>query len=438
MHWRRGGVAALCAFVLCTALAVPAGAQELPPDVTSKLEALVEHVNDLNVPGVVLGVNVPGVGHFAAASGTVSGTEDTPVGLDSHFRIGSITKTFVATVALQLVGECKLALDDTIERWQPTVGDADQITIEELLHHTSGIPDYQQTDQFQQELFAYPFRVWNHQDLVSLIAGQPPAFPPGTQYQYSNSNYLLLGLIIEAVTGQTLEHELEQRIFTPLGLDDTSLPTTPDIPSPATGGTDILDDENKGALIEAVPFNFDPSGVWAAGAMISTLADLEVWARALATGELLSPALQARRLSFVPIGGAFESFPTFPGPNLTLDYGLGIMSAGGFLGHNGEVIGFEAMMVHEPRTGVTIVELENATVSFGVPRDPASDQDVPIPDFVLPSVVGILDLEPAPPPTEPPAPLLSCPAPPAPHPTRSVPLTASPAPPLRAAPRFTG
>jgi D-alanyl-D-alanine carboxypeptidase len=378
----------------------------LPPAVTTRLDALVQGVQNLHVPGLVLGVDVAGQGSYVAAAGQ-SGLDDlAPVAPESRFRIGSITKTFVATVVLQLVGECKLELDDTLDRWQPTITDASAITIRELLQHTSGIPDYQATTTFQDRLDHDPFFEWNHQDLVTLIAGQPLLFTPGTQWSYSNSNYLLLGLIAEAVTRRPLEELVRERIIEPLGLHGTSFPTTAAIPSPTTHGTDVLLDKQTLQPIDEQPFNFSPSGVWAAGAMISTVPDLSVWARALATGALLPPSVQAQRLQFVSTGGALPT-PEH-GPTLPLSYGLGIMAAGGYLGHNGEVTGYESIMVYDPTSGTTIVEVQNATVSTGVPRRPATDADVPVADVVVPTVAGILGQSAGPTPTARAAPPLRC------------------------------
>jgi D-alanyl-D-alanine carboxypeptidase len=377
----------------------------LPPAVTTQLDELAQGVQNLHVPGLVLGVDVAGQGTYVAAAGQ-SGLDDmTPVVPESRFRIGSITKTFVATVVLQLVGECELSLDDTLDRWQPTITDASAITIRELLQHTSGIPDYQGTTTFQDRLVHDPFFEWNHQDLVALIAGQPLLFTPGTQWSYSNSNYLLLGLIVEAVTHRPLEDLVRERIIEPLGLHGTSFPTTAEIPSPTTHGTDVLLDKQTLDPIREEPFNFNPSGVWAAGAMISTVPDLSVWARALATGALLPPSVQAERLQFVPVNGALQATT---GPTLPLFYGLGIMAAGGYLGHNGEVTGFESIMMYDPANGTTIVEVQNATVSTGEPRRPATDADVPVADVVVPIVAGILGQSAGPTPSAPVAPPLEC------------------------------
>jgi D-alanyl-D-alanine carboxypeptidase len=401
-------IAASSALVVVPA---PAATDDFPPSIATQLDDLVQAVRGFHVPGTVLGVSVPGQGDYVGVSGSASSTDLEPITADARFRIASITKTFVATVILQLVGECRLDLDDTIAQWQPTVGDADIVTVRDLLQHTSGLPDYQGTAIFDAEFRSHPFKVWNHQDLVSLIAGQPPAFVPGTSWMYSNTNYLLLGLIAEAVTGQPLERLVTDRIIDPLGLEATSFPTSSEIPVPATGGTDIVDDEHDPPnLISATPTDYSPSGLWAAGGMISNLHDLSVWARVLATGELLTPALQHERFAWVPTGVVFPS-PEAPPPQFPVSYGLGVMAAGQFVGHNGEIPGYESIMLYDPGTGTTIVELQNATVSIGVPRRPATDSDVPLPDDVMARVAAILGQPPAPPPEAPAGVAPACTAP---------------------------
>jgi D-alanyl-D-alanine carboxypeptidase len=400
--------------VACTAFAAPVHADDassaaFPPSVTSQLDGLLHHLTGLHVPGVVLGVDVAGQGTYLSASGQVGLSDSTPIATDSHLRIGSITKTFVATVILQLAGECRLSLDDTLDKWQPSVTDASNITVRELLQHTSGIPDYQGTEPFVHQLLTDPFFVWNHQDLVGLIAGKPLLFTPGTQWSYSNTNYLLLGLIAEAVTGQHLEDLVRTRIIEPLGLTGTSFPTTAEIPAPRTNGTEVILDQTTLALLHEQEFDFNPSGVWAAGAMISTVPDLMVWAKAFATGQLLPAAMLQEQLQFVPTNDTFAPFDAFPGPTLSVDYGLGMMSAGGAVGHDGEVPGWEAIMVYDPSTGTTIVEAQNASVDLGEPQEPVKDDlTVELPSLTLPSVLGILGQAAGSDPTAPAAPPLAC------------------------------
>ncbi|MDQ4134333.1 MAG: beta-lactamase family protein [Actinomycetota bacterium] len=422
-------VTLVSSMVAAGVVATPAGA-ELPPTVTSQLDDLAQFVTaELHVPGTVLGVSVEGQGRHVAASGTAGLDDPTPVTPDMRFRIGSITKTFTATAVLQLVDDCRLGLDDTIARFQPALAYADQVSVRELLQHTSGIPDFERDPAFQSAFSADPFRVWAPQELIDLVVDDPPGFTPGTQWSYSNTNYFILGLIVESVTGRPFEEVIEQDILRPLGLNATSVPTTPAIPPPATSGVELTLNSDR-SIQSIVPFNFDPSAAWAAGAMVSNVPDLERWARALATGELLSPTLQQQRLSLVPTGGELPALSAFPGPTLSLGYGLGVFNAGGYLGHDGEVNGYQAVMVHDPQTGTTIVQVQNAAVAIEVPDNDNSPGNVEVPDLVMPSVVGILGQQAQPLPTPVPPATVSCPppAPPAPRPDASPAPVATPVP----------
>ena len=153
-----------------------------------------------------------------------------PVPVHGRFRVGSITKTFVATVVLQLVGEGRLRLDDPVERWLPgVVPDGHRITVRQLLNHTSGFYDYLHTLPMPpaQEFLDNRWRTWTAAELVQRAVAHPPTFePPGSAYAYSNTNYLLLGQIVEKVTGRSYGKEIERRIIRPLRLPGTSMPGT--------------------------------------------------------------------------------------------------------------------------------------------------------------------------------------------------------------------
>jgi D-alanyl-D-alanine carboxypeptidase len=417
---RRIAVIVSAAIAVAT-LALPAPRAEaggpFPPPIVTGLDALVQQLIDLHEPGMLLGVTVPGQGRYLGVAGTAGVNDPTPLDPAMKFRVGSITKTFTATAVLQLVDECRLGLDDTIARWQPNVTNADQITVRQLLDHTSGIADYDESNEFGDAVSANPLREWEPQELVDFGAALGPLFPPGTAWEYSNTNYIILGLIVETITGQPLEQVIAQRVFAPLGLDDTSFPTTPAMPAPTTQGAEVVVDAN-GDLVSEQIVTLSPSATWAAGAIISTLADLEVWAQALAEGTLLSPGVQAERLTFVPmVGPTSPNGVTFtptalgnPGPSLPVRYGLGIFAAGGYLGHNGSIPGYESMMVFDPVTGTLIVELHNGRVfeQTGSPPN-VIDFDLVLPNDELPSIAGVLGQDPPLPPTRSTPPALRAP-----------------------------
>ena len=269
-----------------------------------------------------------------AASGVADLRNGRPMRPGLHYRVGSLTKPFVATVVLQLVAEGRVSLQDTVERWLPGILPyGDQVTVRQLLSHTSGVPDY--TLEPIVRLYTDPqarFRAWTPRELVALIADQPPDFPPGTAWSYSNTGYVLAGMIVEAATGHRLGRELTRRILRPLGLRDTVFPVNrPTIPRPYARGYSIDPfGQPDGPLLDFTVFN--PSLAWAAGALVSNLGDLERFFRALLGGRLLPPRLLAAMTTPVPTGQ--------PG----FGYGLGLIvidtPTGRLLGHDGAIPGF--------------------------------------------------------------------------------------------------
>ena len=210
--------------------------------------------------------------------------------VNARFRAGSISKTFVATVVLQLVAEGRLRLDDFVERWLPgVVPNGANITVRQLLNHTSGLFDYKNTLSMppNPEFYTYQYRTWTAAEQIQRALAHPPVFDkPGTQYSYSNTNYLLVGEIIEKVTGRTYGEEIERRLIRPLGLSGTTMPgTSTEIQGPHLHGYVPKD----GGLIDFTDMN--PSLFGASGELISTTRDLNRFFAALLGGRLLPARL---------------------------------------------------------------------------------------------------------------------------------------------------
>jgi len=245
-----------------------------------------------------------------------------------RFRAGSITKSFVATVALQLVGEGRLSLSDSVDRWLPGILPyGDDITVRQLLNLTSGVPDNQGPVEAE-FLKGNMTRSWSPRELVALVADKKPDFAPGTSWAYSNTNYMLAGLIIERVTGNRLGQELERRIFTRLHLRGTSFPqNTSTIAGSHSDGHAFVD----GKVLEVTVLN--PSGTWAAGNLVSTATDVAHFWRALLGGELLAPRQLAAMKRTVRIQKGVD-----------LGYGLGIFkwptACGPVWGNGGDIAGY--------------------------------------------------------------------------------------------------
>jgi D-alanyl-D-alanine carboxypeptidase len=300
------------------------------------LSAALRAVLDSGAPGAIALVrNTARVRR--AAAGTADLANGRPMSVGDHVRIGSITKTFVAVVALQLVAERRLRLDDRVSTWLPGVLPyGNTVTVRELLNHTSGVPEY--TGVLLQIIATQPGTPWlahrTPEELVALVSHQPPLFPAGMGWTYSNTDYLLVGMIIERITSRTLAAQVKRRILDPLGLRETSFPAdTPTLPAPAARGYLPGTDNTPLDVTE-----FNPTIYWAAGAMISTVDDLARFYRALLTGALLPAAQRRQMLTYVDAGG--------------FGYGLGIFvldtPCGPAIGHNGAVPGFIADVFTSP------------------------------------------------------------------------------------------
>jgi D-alanyl-D-alanine carboxypeptidase len=304
--------------------------------------------------GMILYVNYPGRGEFISAKGTSETTSGVPMNANYLFRIGSVSKTFVATVILQLVDEGSVKLDDTIDKYVNNttegidVPNGDSITIKELLNHTSGLPEYCNNADLLTKLETDHGHAFTPKDLLTSAFANHVTSAPGTNFNYSNTNYILLGLVVEKANkeGDTVEAAVKRRIIDRLGLSNTSFPTTNTFPGPYIHGySSAISGTLEDWSIQS------PSFSWAAGCGISNISDLKIYLKALYDGTLLSPATQELKLTqWVDYG--FAALPT-------LQYGLGWFRLGGFYGHGGSISGYENMEYYDPSTGATICFLLN-------------------------------------------------------------------------------
>ena len=318
----RLALVSVCGGLLIASAVLAAGREEGE----GGLEGLVERVSEAGAPGVLLLVR-----HGDRTRTTVRGIAagETPLRADDRFRIGSVTKTFVAVVVLQLVAEERIRLEDTVERWLPGLVPAGgEITVRQLLSHTSGLYDYVEDPRVFGAYVQDPGHVWAPRELVDLALEHPAQFAPGERYAYSSTNYLLLGLIVEAATGEPLADALEAHVFEPLGLDGTSFdpryvrgPYVHGHRAPSHHG--VVTGAPRDTSEEAA------SWAWAAGAVVSTAVDLSRFFASLLGGRLLTPSLLREMQTLVP-GGA-------------LRYGLGLAAfptpCGDAWGHTGNAQG---------------------------------------------------------------------------------------------------
>ncbi|MCC9609508.1 beta-lactamase family protein [Blastopirellula sp. JC732] len=331
----------------------------------AKLTATVEGMmQEKAIPGVVVLIR-KGDQEWLKAFGVADLKTKAPMQTDMAFRIGSNTKTMTGVVILQLVQEGKLKLDDKVSKFFQDVPQGDEITIADLLSMRSGIPTYSELKSFNQTMDQQPQRVFAPQELIQIGIEQKPLFKPGTAYDYSNTNTVMLGVIAEKLTGMPLEKAFQERIFAPLKLTRTSLPALSDnqLPPPFSHGYLFGTNENPvlpedqqkealaGKLLPSDHTNDNPSWGWAAGAGISTAKDLATYVEALVGGKLLSPEMHKTQM---------ESFrPAQPDNPQGPSYGLGIAKLGPMLGHDGSLPGYQSFMGHDPKTGVTLIVLCN-------------------------------------------------------------------------------
>jgi len=280
-------------------------------------------------PGAIVVVRTP-AGMRAAAVGAARLRPREPMRVSDRFRIASVTKSFVAAAVLQLVGEGRLGLEDTVGRRFPgLVPNGSSITIRELLNHSSGLFDYDEDKAWIKARFANPARVWRPRELVRIATRHRPHFPPGSSWRYSNTNYVVLGLVVERVTGRPLGDVLRTRLFSPLRLSATSYPLRTAMTGPYAHGYVVAAPplpQPAGTLIDTSAA-LSPSA-WGAGQIVSTARDVTAFFAALLGGQVVSQALL--REMKTPVHG--------------YEYGLGIYSrptrCGTAWGHNGDIPGW--------------------------------------------------------------------------------------------------
>jgi D-alanyl-D-alanine carboxypeptidase len=319
--------------------------------VASELQAALENQRQARgVPGIAAAVIFPDGSRWAGAAGSAALDPARPATPDTPYVVGSITKTFIAALALNLAEEGVLDLDETLDRWLPDYPRAGRITLRHLLNHTSGIFNYFEHPTYNRTVFGQPNRNWQPQQILDTFSGSP-YFEPGAGFHYSNTGFVLLGMVIEKATDSTLAAEFDNRFLTPLGLSDTYFqadePPVTDaaqghlrrqgVPQDVSDGTDYRPTKSAATV------------AWAAGGMVMSADDLATWCRALYGGDLLSADSVAQLTDY-----------SLPG---ALSYGLGtrtrLLDGRRMFGHTGSLRGFMAVAWHFPDVDLTVVLLNN-------------------------------------------------------------------------------
>lgn len=347
----------LASVVVAVALAlVPAAASAAPGREARVGAAVRATMQEWQIPGVILGVWQPGQPPLVKAYGArnvnlAAGTRGKPMKTGFYMRLGSETKTFTGTAVLQLVEAGRVGLEDPISKYVKGVPNGKAITVRELGEMRSGLADYTSNQTWLGEFLAAPEREWKPRELLAAAFALPPSFAPGARFEYTNTNFILLGLLVEKVSGERIGTYYKRHILRPLRMEHTVFPQGSEFPLPHPQG--YTGQTATGQIGDST--GYSPSWAWAAGAMISNLHDLRIWAKAVATGTLLSPAIQRQRERFIPATG----LPP-------VRYGFGLYEVNGWVGHDGEVPGYESLTLYLPARETTMVILTN-TDAIGEP-----------------------------------------------------------------------
>jgi len=353
----------LVAVAIAAACACAAESAAVPPpdtrsgeELTRDLQAALDGWREIrDVTGVTLAVYAPGHGAVELASGLSNRFLGTPMAPGDRVYAGSVAKTFVAAAVLQLVEEGAVSLDARLRQWFPDFPGADVITVEALLNHTSGIPDYYDSRALVEELHEEPRRVWAPQRILDEVAGLEPMFTPGEDCHYSNTNYLFLGRIVEAVTGNALEVELRRRFFDPLGLEETYLAVAEEVPGGVVPGYTEVD----GVRRRDGPGVSTLSGAWASGALVSTAGDLVRWGRAVYGGDVLAETSREAMTTAGPYPERVAASAGSRGSRYGLGTTLWQTLAGQAVGHGGAILSFTSVTVYVPGRDIGVAAVAN-------------------------------------------------------------------------------
>lgn len=338
-----------------------ASTTSLDAELVAQLEAaLDEGFAASAIPGVIVGLWIPGESEWVSERGVADVETGEPMSRDKQQKIGSITKTIIGTVMLQVIGEPEfdVSLDDTLDRWYPEFPEASKITVRMLLNHSSGIGEsgQPQVDRICSDPYAIP----TPDELIATGAATPRAdFAPGGGFEYANTNYFLLGGILEQVTGADLATLIDERITEPFGMDRSRFAPDGQVTAPLTHGYSLFC-PSLGEPVDTLDWSNGES--WAGGAMVSTLDDLRAWGEAIGKGAGVIPELQAARyadIAVVPgqIGGGYGL-----GAGVEIDVDTGCITS---VSHAGAEPGYGTNIAYYPKTGAVFAMLGNGDGGTG-------------------------------------------------------------------------
>jgi CubicO group peptidase (beta-lactamase class C family) len=312
-----------------------------------------------DVKAVILRVTIDGQEVVTEALGeSMTGV---PATTDMHFRNGAVAFFYVATLLLRLVDQQQVSLDDPLAIWLPDLPDADQVTLRMLANMTAGYPDYVQNPKLSQEIYADPFRQWTPQELIALGLSTPRVFAPGTNWDYSHTDYVILGQALEKITGQPLDVALQEQVLGPMGLRNTVAWSTPQISEPVLHAFSAERREALG-IPAGTPFleestYWNPSWTFAVGAIqTSDIVDLTTTAIAVGEGTLLSPASHQAQIApdLLGFGSPLKGCPNCHTLDETYTYGLGVVLTGDWIVQNPLFAGYGAVTGYLPAQKIAV------------------------------------------------------------------------------------
>ncbi|MBC8144145.1 MAG: beta-lactamase family protein, partial [bacterium] len=285
--------------VLCATTSSPAQqSSTFPTELAARLSETLDDFRRVNnAIGVTAAIVSPRYGTWADASGDANSNTGDSMRHDMLLGIGSITKTLTSAAILDLVDERRIELDDTIGTWITGYGNINgRVTVRQLLNHTSGLFDYTSNNAFW--VFAQSDLNQNltPDDILPFVG--PPVFSPGLSWQYCNTGYILLGMIIERVTGKTFEQDIASRFLAPLGIDAIAMGTLDTLPGVVADNWIDVDGDGDLDNLNELPRKWLYSGAWAAGGLFGDAASVARWGNQLYTGRLLSPAMMSALTTF--------------------------------------------------------------------------------------------------------------------------------------------
>ena len=355
------------------------GTSTLKPIDQAALQTMVDNTaKELLIPGALVLLRTP-QGEFTVTYGTTLLGATSPPSADTHFRIASNTKTMTSAVIMELAQENKLSLDDPISKYVPEVPNGNNITIAQLLEMRSGLYNYTDDPIISTTMDANPAKVWTPVEVLAIAFAHPPNFPPGAQYEYDNTNYALLGVVVEKLDGKPLAQVMHDRLFGPLKMRHTELPgsTVNTIPEPYSHGylygsssaaltgeppysSEVQAAARAGTLLPKDYTDVNHSFAAAAGGVISTANDCATWIKALVAGRVLNPTYQRRWLDSLK--------PEDPNKPKGQKYGYGIVQLSWgpntIYFHGGETPGFNSKISYDPANDMTLIIWTNLTVSL--------------------------------------------------------------------------